>query len=460
MANDAGLMKTFGDDFGGGSCGKENCRLPDPCPFFASNRHCRFDVYDNAVAAIYLSKRGKLQDARHILDAFLVLLYPEKKIPKVTFGPEENIPSGCYVTLLGASYTEATVKAGIYWGESVADGGVDTGNNAWVAMAFAHYAAESGQSCYAAVAHDILEAIKADSGCDDGLQGFMGRLRPYPQKYRSTEHNIDMYGLGKIMQDDAVQARAGQFVRSMFGFDEQYPDAYAMGTKGNKSSCDTAKRPAPVAADAQFWNLLAGVDTVQSRAEGMLKFALKPAEQKGKGGMLARDVDLIGNKGRGAGKVLEGMRFTSWGNGAQWENTASAVMAMSLYRELHGDEVPGHNLTDRIAAMRNSILWLLDEYSSVPASVLGGNFNAWKKNNHSAAFPGGSDTGIDWTYLRYAHTAATAWAGLMLLFQGDEGHAIDDNVNPFSPPKNGVPSHSHDFSCIPMKPVLKFPYKE
>ena len=28
---------------------------------------------------------------------------------------------------------------------------------------------------------------------------------------------------------------------------------------------------------------------------------------------------------------LQGVRFTTWGNGVQWENTASAVMAMALY---------------------------------------------------------------------------------------------------------------------------------
>lgn len=34
------------------------------------------DVYDNAVAAIYLTKRGRLDEAQKILEVFLRLMYP------------------------------------------------------------------------------------------------------------------------------------------------------------------------------------------------------------------------------------------------------------------------------------------------------------------------------------------------------------------------------------------------
>ena len=49
--------------------------------------------------------------------------------------------------------------------------------------------------------------------------------------------------------------------------------------------------------------------------------------------MWARDTDLIGNaSGGGRGVELQGVRFTTWGNGVQWENTASSVMALLHYR--------------------------------------------------------------------------------------------------------------------------------
>ena len=75
-----------------------------------------------------------------------------------------GLPSNRSVTLLAASYTDAAAQAGAYQGTGVADGAVDTGNNAWVGLAFAHYAAASGDACYALVAHDILRALARSEG--------------------------------------------------------------------------------------------------------------------------------------------------------------------------------------------------------------------------------------------------------------------------------------------------------
>ena len=86
-----------------------------------------------------------------------------------------------------------------------------------------------------------------------------------------------------------------------------------------------------------------------------------------------------------------------------------------------------------------SIRQLLQAYQAVPASVLGGTINAYIKNDHAADYPGGSDTGIGWTYLRYPHAASTAWAGLLLLYQFDEADAVREDANPFAPPAMTVP---------------------
>ena len=72
----------------------------------------------------------------------------------------------------------------------------------------------------------------------------------------------------------------------------------------------------------------------------------------------------------------------------------------------------------------------------MPASVLGGNYATFVNisaerasfgggdiadlpplNKTQYPYPGGSHTGIGWTYLRYGHAASTAWAGLLLMFQ-------------------------------------------
>mmetsp|Transcript_109607 Transcript_109607/g.338345 ORF Transcript_109607/g.338345 Transcript_109607/m.338345 type:complete len:86 (+) Transcript_109607:168-425(+) len=64
-------------------------------------------------------------------------------------------------------------------------------------------------------------------------------------------------------------------------------------------------------------------------------------------------------------------------------------------------------------------------------------WEAWKCNTSSADVlpPGGSATGIGWTYLRFTHTAATAWTGLALL-----------GVSPYDPPVTAMSAAGSDVS--------------
>lgn len=75
----------------------------------------------------------------------------------------------------------------------------------------------------------------------------------------------------------------------------------------------------------------------------------------------------------------------------------------------------------------------LVQYGSVLGSVLGGNYEAYVHGDRASEYPGGSDTGMGWAYLRHPHTAATAWTGLMLL-----------QANPFAPPVQPVPGAAAD----------------
>lgn len=442
MSGGVGLMQTFGpDSFGGGDCGEHMCKLVEPCPNYQQTPHCRFDVYDNALAAIYLTKRGKLPQARDVLGAFLQLLYDD---------------TGKMV-LLAASYTDAPAKAGDYQGVGVSDGAVDTGNNAWIGLAFAHFAAATGEACYARVAREILGQLKQGVSCmDDKLGGFASRLAPYPHFYRSTEHNIDAFSLARALNATAEAASAAQFIRAMWGHSDQAPPTYVTGT-GDAEQCDRAIPQAAAATDVQFWSLLSDADPDTGRKQASMEFALRSPPMDASGdarlnGLWCTDVDRIGSPGGdGIGSRLHGFRFTTWGNGIQWENTASAVMALAHYRASYAPKAPLKGLDNAINAARSSMMSLLTSYRAMPASVLGGNINAYIKNDHAADYPGGSDTGIGWTYLRYPHVAATAWAGLVFMFENDKGK-IDTNANPFGLPAKPVPSRQEsdaESSCIP-----------
>mmetsp|Transcript_767 Transcript_767/g.2439 ORF Transcript_767/g.2439 Transcript_767/m.2439 type:complete len:522 (-) Transcript_767:292-1857(-) len=386
------LVQTYGSapPGGGGPCGA----LCDLAPHCMAEDGCRYFVYDNAVAAIYLTHRGKLPEARAILDSLRLLLYPQ--------------PGS--LALLRSAYAEDG---------GVLDASIDTGNNAWVGMAFAHYAAASGEACYAIVARDILHSLAEQAGCDDELQGFMGRPR-HRGYYRNTEHNVDMFALSRMLGEKDLQARAATFVSRMYGISNRTPEVYATNTVG-KVICDTSIQEGnPIATDAQVWNLLSQADPDADRKRTSLEFIFRPAAE---GGLLTEDVDIIGD-----GAHLAGLRFTNNGTGAQWENTASAVMGIGFYESVYNSSGRA-NVSGLLPNMRDALLHQLREYRSVLSSVRGGNYKAWlqayTQGNADPAFPGGSDTGIGWTYLRYPHVSATAWTGLMLL-----------EANPFAVPAN------------------------
>merc|ERR1719433_2089401 len=107
-----------------------------------------------------------------------------------------------------------------------------------------------------------------------------------------------------------------------------------------------------------------------------------------------------------------------------------------------------------IEQARESMKRLLKMYGGIPSSVLGGNYLAWQKFSKGEPvidplFPGGTDTGMGWPYLRYTATAPTAWAGLMLMYQADAGQPVNNDANPYLAPSQPVPPPSNDQSCFP-----------
>jgi len=334
----------------------------------------------------------------------------------------------------------------------VTDGGVDTGNNAWAALAFAHYAAAANSPCYATVARDIASVIKSEAGCLDSLGGYMGHLQPYPGNYRSSEHNIDLHGLATVLGDTGMKESTGRFVRGMYGTHPILPTSYAMGTGAGKR-CDPHVNGGAVPADATYWSILADADPDQAHIKPALQFAFKRPDRKANGqysihGLWVTDEDSILPEGgvRAPPVQLTGTRFTNIGNGVQWEVTASAVMAMAHYQQKYdsGADIglPGH-----LQQTRNSLRTLLAMYKGVPQSVLGGNYGMWQARRFGK-YPGGTDTGLGWPYLRYLGTVTTAWTGLALMYQADDNGPVNEDANPYALPKQPVPGGT-DCSCLP-----------
>lgn len=446
--NPMGLMQTYGPfTLSGGPCGS-SCGLAEPCPTanYGGSRgsHCRHDVYDNALASIYLTKRGKYHESKRILDGIISLMYLRRP-KRHAYGPwQPGIPSGRIFALPAASYTDEIAHAGDYSFPEVASGAVDTGNLAWLGMAFARYAAANNDACYATVAHDIMWVLRTTHRCDDDFGGFMGRLPPGKRYYRSIEHNIDMFAFARMLGSQEDMDSASRFVQAMYGKND-IPGVYHIGT-GGSDRCDDSTSSGHVPVDAQVWSAAARADPHMRH----MRTSMDAATNDESNGMWEKDVDLIGNNGDQAGAVYEGVKFAAGGHGIQWEVTSGAVLGMIEYQR-QGGRVNASKITEA----RESIKRLIQVYKTVPPSVLGGNINAWHAENHAHPYPGGSDTGLGWTYLRYPHVASVSWAGLLMLYQPADGAPIDDEGNPFSVPSSPVPAATqHHLTCLPhMDPV-------
>jgi len=447
--NPMGLMQTYGPNaLGGGPCGS-SCGLAEPCPTanYGGSRgsHCRHDVYDNALASIYFTKRGKHHDSKRILDGIISLMYLRRP-QRHAYGPwMAGIPSNRTFALPAASYTDEMAHAGDYLFPAVSSSAIDTGNLAWLGMAFARYAAATGDACYATVAHDILWVLRSTHRCEDEFGGFMGRLPPGKRYYRSIEHNIDMFAFARMLGSQEDMESASRFVTSMMGKND-IPGVYHIGT-GGEDRCDMSTSSGHAPTDAQVWSTAAQVDSHMSHQTS----AIAAATTEGRSGMWETDVDYIGNNGEQAGATYQGVKFAAAGNGIQWEVTSGAVLGMIEFQRQGGSV----DVTAKIHEARESIKRLIQVYRTVPPSVMGGNINAWHQDNHDHPYPGGSDTGLGWTYLRYPHVASVSWAGLLMLYQPEDGAPIDNEGNPFSAPSSPVPAATqHNLQCLPhMDPI-------
>ena len=435
-----GLYRTYERALDGGDC--PQCDLSKD--FDALKKRC--DVYDNAVAAIYLTKRGQVEAAQEILDVFLRLMYPTDF---TNIYPEElyrGLPSGRTLTLLAAAYEcDTVVKAGTYDEPQVMDGAVDSGNNAWVAIAFAHFAAATGKGCYRAAAEDILRAISISGSCADDLDGFLARLPPARGNHRSLEHNIDIFALAGMLREWPLQERAQRFVESMYGKNQDYPQAYNVGTVGSQRCGPINSKEDGIPADGQFWNLLASVEPDADRVGKSVSWLIFSDA------MWEYDKDFLSQVD--PAPILHGVRFTSKGFGIQWEETAGAVIALShflAYRSSGSEEEFKDRLRQRLEASRLSLRTLLKMYGAVPASVRGGNGDAYNAHNAYAPYPGGSDTGMGFSYLRMIHVASTAWSGLALLGATLEGDPIWKGANPMKMSETET-LPSGDTWCLPQQ---------
>lgn len=202
-------------------------------------------TYDDAVTVVALLARGTPGDiarARVLGDSLLSL--------------QARDPAGDG-RLRDAYYARLTVNASS--APAVANWGAHAGNLAWAGLAFAQLYRATGDSKYLAAALTLANFVQKNFSDARGIEGYFGGFAAKGEKiaYKSTEHNIDLYGLftvlARLTGDAAWKTRADRALKMIEAMWNAKQGFFWIGTGLDGQSINKLD---PVPEDVQTWSFL------------------------------------------------------------------------------------------------------------------------------------------------------------------------------------------------------------
>ena len=349
--------------------------------------------YDNALTVIALLAAGDVRRARAIGDA---LRYAQTHDPEFSDG---RLRQAYHVD----QFTDAAgrVRPGAEFGLV----GTAVGDMAWVGLAFAQLARRTRERTY----HDGLLAvgnwIYTNAYSTTGLGGYTFGATAGLEAHKSTEHNIDVYALFRLiagLTGDRVwlsrSDHAGAFVRAVWN-----PDGKYFWT-GSDDGSTINKAPLQLPEDVQTWSFLAG--HAKAYADSIDWAA---------GNLATTDTPLRVNSALTGNTAVSGVAFASGSlltdtsqpiggqsynpkpdsNAVWFEGTAHLALALAE-RNRSGDRERAAAL---LADIRIAQAQLGQDQTFASRRVRGGIV--------AASSP--MDTGFGFSYLPNLHTGATSW---------------------------------------------------
>ena len=421
------------------------------------------DVYDNALAVLYLTMRGSSLVASQLLSTLVYNMCIEGyNTSKPT--PDERL---IHYVGLRPRYAQDTGKRTTGkspWYPFSRDNFYDTGNNMFVAIAMCRYVLKfaldaSTHKLLARAVYDMWCFASVKGWCYKGpYHGFMGRpLRPDGKgMYLSIEHNIDAFSMLTLMElvlqgtsmdelgpiaepgttydfnqivprtftekpgIDDIKTKLGyqkgeirKLVESLFmsgAGDRQ--NAYAIGT-GFCSDNNTINYSDPPPTDGITWNFLSGVDPDPNRKSKSLQWSVSNLVE-----------DNVWQN-----RVFTGLIFSSEGTGIQWENSGSGLLAYLKFMYLRS------TTADALAskyAVPPELSGMLKASCAIGRSVTN-LINIQRAGGIPASFEGQgtidtNNSGISWSYYAYPHTASTMWCAMAMRYLQS---GYDETFNPY-----------------------------
>lgn len=350
-------------------------------------------IYDNALTTIALLAGGDETRARAIGDA---LLYAQAHDEKFTDG---RLRQAYHAN----SFVNPDGTAHFGWEFSLT--GTAVGDMAWTGLALAQLARRTRDRRYLdgllKIAHWIVDNTYSTTGLGGYTFGETGGL----EDHKSTEHNIDVYGLFRLVARLTGDRSWNAHADHALGFITQvWNDADGFFWTGSDDGSAINKLGTQLPLDVQAWFWLSVGDR---RYDRCLDWA--------RTNLATTDTPLRTNSALTGNYAVSGVAFASGtfrtdvtrkvgghdytplpDDGAVWfEGTGQLALALRL----HGT-----------AADRRAADDLLDQVRSAQATLGGSQtFNQKKTTGGVVAASSPLDTGFQFDYSQNLHIAATSW---------------------------------------------------
>ena len=349
-------------------------------------------IYDNALTCLALLASGDWTRARAVGDA---LLHAQDRDPE-----QDGRLRQAYHVAPFANPGSAPVP-----GHEYGFTGTAVGDMAWTGLALAHLAHQTGRAPYARGLESIARWIVARTRSTTGLGGFTFGETAGLEGHKSTEHNIDLFALFRLVASVtgdrtwlAHSEHARAFVRAVWNAEDgHFWTGSDDGATINKAS---AQRP----LDAQTWYWLSVGEPRHRACLDWARTCLATTDTPVRANSSLRGSFAVSGVGFSTGTLSTDVTARVGGkewnpkpdDGAVWfEGTAQLALALHV-RDAPKDRVRAEALMEQVRSTQGRL-------------GAGQTFHGRGTTGGVVAASSPLDTGFGFDYSQNLHVGATSW---------------------------------------------------
>ncbi|SDU87895.1 hypothetical protein SAMN04488544_1353 [Microlunatus sagamiharensis] len=349
-------------------------------------------VYDNALTCIALLAAGDWTRARAIGDA---LLQVQDRDP----AKDGRLRQAYHVgALLNA---DQTPNAGWEYGFT----GTAVGDMAWAGLALAQLARRTKRPTYLAGSRRIARWVVERTRSSTGLGGFTFGETAGLEDHKSTEHNIDLYALFRLVATltgdrswDGHAEHARAFVRALWNAEDGH------FWTGSDDGASINKTPTQLPLDAQTWASLSLGEPRHRACLDWARTSVATTDTPLRPNSSLRGAYAVSGVGFGSGtfrtdvtRPVDGKEWNPKPDDAAVWFEGTAQLALALQQRGSSDD------RDRSRALMDQLRSAQDRLGA------GQTYHGRRIAGGIVAASSPMDTGFGFDYSQNLHTGATAW---------------------------------------------------